>query len=785
VSFVDASAPGASPPGAAARRTDGLQRFLATRNAVVADDGVSAAGRRRSLSDLSDGWLGSLLGDVPGVSLVAVGGYGRREILPGSDLDLLLLHTPDADVDAAAAAVFYPVWDAGIPLDHAVRTVEQARAVARDDLKALLGLLDARHVAGDPELSRGLREGVLTDWRRTAPERLPQLVAMCRERAARLGEVADLLEPDLVAAYGGLRDTLVLRAVAASWLADRPHGGALDEAREWLLVVREALHRSTGRRLDRLVLEEQDGVAARLGLLDADALLRRVAEAGRVIGYACDVTWRDVDRAVAARSRRGRPAVRRPLVDGVVEHDGEAVLALDADPSRDAVLPLRAAAAAAQAGLVLSPHTLDRLAAECPSLPVPWPEEARHSLVSLLGAGRPAVPVWEALDAVGLIARWLPDWERVRHRPQRTPVHRHTVDRHLVETAVVAAGLTRRVSRPDLLLLAALFHDLGKGWPGDHSEAGATIARALGARLGLAEDDVATVERLVRHHLLLPEMATRRDPEDPATVAAVLDAVPTPEDLELLAALTEADATAAGPLSWTPFRAALVRDLVARTRAVLGGAPHPEPAGLDPWQATLAQLGEMAVLADAPDGNGSCRITVVAPDRPGVLAAVAGVLALHRLEVRGAQVQTVGATAVQVWRAVSAFGAPPADPVLRDDVRRAVEGRLDVASRLAARAQARRRTAVPVPPPRVDLVEGASRGATVLEVRAHDEPGLLHRVASAIAGCAVSVRSAAVETLGAEAVDVLYLVSPDDGPLDEAAAERVLDAVRDALAPAA
>ncbi len=141
---------------------------------------------------------------------------------------------------------------------------------------------------------------------------------------------------------------------------------------------------------------------------------------------------------------------------------------------------LRAAAAAAQAGLPLAPRTLDRLAA-CPPLPVPWPAAARDALIALLGAGQAAVGVWEALDQEGLVTALLPDWERVRNRPQRNPLHKFTVDRHLVETAARAAALTREVARPDLLLLAAFLHDIGKGWPGDHSVSGQVVARDVAA----------------------------------------------------------------------------------------------------------------------------------------------------------------------------------------------------------------------------------------------------------------------------------------------------------------
>lgn len=733
-----------------------------------------------------------------GYALVAVGGYGRQELLPGSDLDVLLLVDRRGDPGAVADAVFYPIWDAGLALDHSVRTLDEALRVAAGDLKVALGLIDARHVAGDEVLTQRLRADVRDGWRKQAGTRLPELAAMCRDRAASVGELAHLLEPDLVQAYGGLRDTLALRAVTASWIADRPRTGTVDLARQWLLTVRDALHRATARRQDRLLFENQDDVAGKLGLPDADALLRRVAEAGRTIAYASDVTWRDVERTLAGRQRRGRrrQLVRRPLADGVDEYDGEAVLSRDARPERDAVLPLRAAAAAAQAGIVLSPQTLARLAADCPPLPEPWPSPARDALASLLGAGPGIVAVWDDLEAAGLVVRWLPEWERIRYRATRTPVHRHTVDRHLVETAAVAARLTRRVARPDLLLLAALVHDLGKGVRGDHSEAGEPIAVALGTRLGLTDADAATLGRLVRHHLLLPETATRRDPDDPATLATVVDAVGTREFLELLACLTEADATAAGPVAWSPLRARLVGDLVERTRRVLAGAPPPEPARLTEEQSALASAGELAVrVVPAPDGDsgGLAVVTVVVPlggVRPGtaVLATVAGVLALHRLDVRTAGAYTVGDAVVLVWRVVPRRGGGPDEVRLREDLGRAFGGSLDLHERLAARSAEWRGRVVAHARPRVEPLRDVTDGATVLEVRAHDEPGLLHRVATAVSAPGVALRSAVVETLGSEAIDVFYLVDDAGAPLSAdaeaaavAAAKRAVGESDDAL----
>ena len=396
-----------------------------------------------------DRWLAELLGAEPGVALVAVGGYGRRELLPRSDLDVVLLHSGRDDIAGIADRIWYPVWDSGAELDHAVRTVPQARRVARSDLKVALGLLSARHVAGDPDLTERLRAGALEDWRAAAPSRLAELHAAHDERAKTFGELAFLLEPDLKEARGGLRDVHAIQAVAAAWVAPAP-GPRVRTAYEQILDARHALHEITGRRLDRLVLEEQDEVARALALLDGDVLLRMLAGAARTVAYAVDHAFRQADRVggrSGARRLRRRLPDRRPLADGVVEQDGEVVLARAADPAHDPVLVLRAAAAAAQAGLPLAPRALARLT-ECPPLPVPWPAAARDALLALLGAGQAAVGVWEALDTEGLVTALIPDWERVRNRPQRNPLHKFTVDRHLAEAAAHAAALTREVARP-------------------------------------------------------------------------------------------------------------------------------------------------------------------------------------------------------------------------------------------------------------------------------------------------------------------------------------------------
>ncbi len=725
----------------------------------------------------ADAWLTELLSDVEGVALVAVGGYGRGELGAGSDLDVLMLHDGRPDIVAVADKVWYPIWDSGQKLDHSVRTVKEAVSVAGADMKAVLGMLHARHIVGDPDLTARLRQHVLSEWRSRATKRLPELREMVRDRADRLGEVAFLLEPDLKDARGGLRDVHALEAIAAAWVAAGP-GATVKSAYRTLLDVRDVLQDVTTRATSRLVAQEQAAVAEHLGLRDADEVLRTVSQSGRAIAYASDLTWRSVEGAL----RRRPKAARKPLAAGIVEHDGEAVLARGVDPTSDPSLPVRAAAAAAQAGLPLAPPTVELLASRCPPLPVPWTPAARDSLVALLGAGEPTVVVVEALDQSGLMSKLIPEWETVRHLRQRNPLHRFTVDRHLVQTAVEAATLTREVARPDLLLLGALFHDIGKGADGDHSEAGARMIPPIARRLGLTERDSDTLVSVVRWHLLLPQTAIRRDLDDPATIALVADAVGTTQTLELLHALAEADARATAPGMWDDWKASLVNTLVERVGALLTGGEIPLPDDELPAPVLeMARRGQLAVVAEAT--NEASRITVIAPDRPGLLCRSAGVLALHRLGIRAATATSVGDTAVTIFDVDPAFLVEIDAGRIREDLRRALDGTLDVGQRLAKRAASAASAKTTLPAPRVLLATHASSSATVLEVRAHDQPGLLFTVTQTLAEHKLDVRSARIETLGAEVVDAFYVTDQRGAPLPPDRAEAVRRAVEQALAP--
>jgi [protein-PII] uridylyltransferase len=745
---------------------------------------LDSASLRRALQDLHEFWLttkASEIGITPtsGFAIVATGGLGRGELVPHSDLDLTLLHDnlPQETVSKVAEALWYPLWDANIRIDHSVRTVPEALKVAGEDISAGLAMLEARHIAGDSDLSSLLIGGARRQWRTGIASRFDELVEHTRARWERSGEIAHRAEPDLKCGRGGLRDVQLLNALAIAQLTDvYPNRssaspiGSLGDAHMALLNVRTELHRVAGRGRDLLLAQHADEIGAALHIGDRFDLARMLSDAARTISFYVDAGIRTAANALPRRGFAAlrRPA-RRPLDEGVIEFAGEVVLARDARPERDPGLILRVAAASATTGLPMSGSTLARLAESAPELRTPWPAEALKDLLVMLAAGPSAVATIEALDRTGLWGRLFPEWGAVRDLPPRDVVHIWTVDRHLVETVSKASAFTTQVSRPDLLLLGALCHDIGKGRGGDHSVIGAELATQIGTRLGLWPSDIETLSKMVRHHLLLPHTAVRRDLQDPATIASVVETLDgDPVLLELLAVLAQADSLATGPGVWGDWKATLIGDLVRRCKLVMAGEELPKPDPIDPRYLSLAAQVDVHVEMTQTDSPHIYNVTLIAPDRRGLLSKAAGVLALHSLRVHSASVNSHEGSAINTFVVSPRFGTPPAAELLRQQQLLALDGDLDVLEALdrrerdAAEHGTTRAGEIPAAVPINQVTaapvilwsDGARPGELVVQIRSTDRTGLLARLTAVFERDGVDIVWAKVTTLGSSVVDL-------------------------------
>lgn len=685
-------------------------------------------------------------------ALLAVGGYGRRELSPFSDLDVLLVHEKRHIDYSFVNALWYPLWDSGRRVGHAVRTPRETYSMIRTDLDTATALVTARVVAGDAALGQRVIERCTSILQKRGREWLGELHARVLERHKSAGEVAYLLEPDLKNGLGGLRDIHAMQwAYAVGFGVARADLRALDECNEILLHVRTALHNTTRRPGDILHLQDQSAVAREAGFSSDEELMATIATVARRVMWISDETWARLDPPASRTSRAA------PLAPGVVLVNGEVHLANDADPVRDPTLVLRIARVAARTQCRIDRDSLDKLGRCSITWPSPWPAGASDDLVALLLEGDNAIPVWEALEQHDLISRVLPEWSAVRCKPQRNAFHRFTVDRHLWQTAANAATLAATVTRPDLLVLAALFHDLGKGYPGDHTEAGLTLFKGIGPRIGLNAEEVRTVTSLIEHHLLLSDVATRRDISDDATITYVAKCVGTSSTLQLLYALTQADALATGPTAWGSWKAELVRTLVDRTEHVLAGKPIDSGTWrLFPDAGTLEVMARQLRDIQVQD----CAITVVSPDQPGLFTAVAGVLAIHGLDILSAE-----AHSDEQGMAASRFHlrTPPTDgwAELIRHVHLAFDGELDIDARLSERAAAysrrKRESARGPQPPVVLFHDEASSNATVVEIHAPDRIGLLRDITRVFMQQQLDIRHARIVTLGDNVADTFYL----------------------------
>ncbi len=738
-------------------------------------------------------------------------------------------------VRSLAERVFYPLWDARLSLGHAVRTVREALAEANAGIDTATSLLEARLLAGDPSLFEDLRYRLAAKVRAAPADLLRRVARADAERHARHGSAAHLMEPDVKECAGALRDVHSVGwaaralgrdgadALVTEGVLRAAERDALSAGEEFLLRVRSALHLAAGKRVDRLVLDEQPALAqefgygATAGLDAADALMRALFEHARHIQHVRELAFERVAERVGGERGRADPA-----------------------PPSSADEAMEVFARWAEGRASPSASLLDHLEALPLEDGAPWSPGTLRAFLRILLAGETGGRALEAMDRVGLLGRLLPEWLDVRCRPQRDPFHTFTVDVHLLRAAAEVAGLLagRGADDPlageavavvsgagagDVLFLGAFLHDIGKVGRGGHVETGPAVAASALERMGVegsARDDALF---LVREHLLLSNTATRRDLSDRALIRATAARIGTAERLAMLYLLTVADARATGPHATTTWRMALVRDLVtevervlergeveetaarsaARAREVrrlLGGEDDEEVgrflsrmperylASVDAssvaehFRLLHAGLGANEVRTAVAPGAGADthRLAVVAGDRPGLLAKIAGSLALAGLSILSAEVFTTDdGVVLDLFEVEPAFRGVVDEERwrrFRGDLRRAIEGRISLDYRVAEKGR-HYPVARPDLPTSVRVDNEASEGFSVVEVFAPDRVGLLFQVARTFHELELDVHVAKVATYGGRVVDAFYVRDLAGGKVDDEHAAEIERAI--------
>ena len=774
--------------------------------------------------------------------LVAVGGYGRGELAPFSDWDLWIVwHGRAGKEDEEEVARFVQaLWDLGAKIGHRIGDARELARAFSDDLHAATAAMEARLVAGDGAGHRALAERVRA-W--LARHRKDFALAKIREfEARREKQAASPMEPNVKEAPGGLRD-----AQAVFWIARALAGEGdlfrmvargllfarefdeLREAESFLWRVRIGLHWLAGRAQEVLSFEAQHELARRMGFADGErpgveafmrAYFRRSGRIARITGlFVADARARLVPRR--ARSR--------PLEDGFARRGDELVPAHPFVFREEPARLVLGFGLASEHGLAPSSALLRRAREDVHLIDdeVRADARARAAFLGILRRVRGVGATLRAMHTTGVLGRFIPEFRPAVGLGQFNRYHAWPVDEHTLRAVGEAERLLRAevrvphveeasalVARPDVLLLAVLFHDLGKAERGDHSDAGARLVRACAERLGLHEDSAALAEWLVARHLLMSETAQRMDITDPEVVRRFADEVGDEGRLAYLYLLTIADIRAVSPRTWTPWRATLLAELYDSTRAhlasgagrglaerlalrrrtavALSGLAAAEADGLLGLFAPEAvvripprRLARALAFLARTDGEGACLwhdaeyeetvACVAARDRPGLFADLATALANAGLSIADAQAESL-----QDGRALDLFvltrprGAPPGP----QDFER-IQARLLEALRRSPKPRRTRLRAdilmrrVPV---RVRKRPEAASRAFAVEVSAPDRPGLLAALARAIHAEGWGIRSAKVSTLGERAVDVFFL-EPPAGTSPEEAWPRLAEAL--------
>ncbi len=782
-------------------------------------------------------------------AVIGQGSYGRRELSPHSDLDILVVYPGAMSpfVETVAESLLYSLWDAGLQVGHAVRTPEECVALAKTDLTIKTALIDGRFVCGSPEVGAEFVEKVqdvvaATDVEGFVAAKLEE----SRERHERWGGSVFMLEPNVKEGQGGLRDLHTVDwitkvrtgVVGLEQLAEAEvlSEGELEEvlaARDFLFRIRNALHFLAGKQ-ENLNFDRQDIIAERFGYVaDGD-------------NTASDLLMRDYYRHASIISRTSADILDRlpsdsdksGLIDKLVSRTVRESVSIvrgriEAAPASfedDPVEMLRVIHDAQRNAVPLSNHTREAIRRHSARLDADFAED-EDAITVLLEVLRYKEGVYESLslmNRLGLLGRLVPEFGRLFCMVQHDYYHVYTVDEHSLigirelealrdgeyaKTSPLLTQIMRECDHPELLYLGMMFHDLGKGYGGDHDEKGALMVRDIAGRMGLHPDDIAALEFLVRHHLAMSHLAQTRDISDAMLVADFVKLVGDTQKLRLLYLLTFADMKAVGPKVWSGWKNDLLATLylqsiemfnkglvtqadlgdrveaikarvtaqvsgegdVARLKGYLDSMPDAyllstdRKSILDHWR-LYQSLGSALFTSGTrlfPE-RGFTIFTVCTPDQPGVFLRIAGALLANGLNVLGARLsKTEDDIVIDAFRIANNGGAAdPLDPQVWANVRESLQGvlsdELDVDILVAdarkstestiAGSKTRRRM-----PVKIEIDNDVSSDYTVLDIYAPDRPGLLFTVASCIYHLGLVIHLAKITTHVNRVLDVFYV----------------------------
>lgn len=779
------------------------------------------------------------------ISVLAVGGYGRAEMAPFSDVDLLFLTpwkvTPWAE--SVIESMLYMLWDLKLKVGHSSRTIEDCLRLGREDITIRTALLENRFIGGDAALGERLNATLRNDlFRTTGAEFIEAKLAERSERHRRQGGQRYVLEPNVKEGKGGLRDLQTLY-----WIAKYLHAvndtaelvklgmftaeeyAHFRDAEDFLWAVRCHLHLIAGRAADQLSFDAQVEVARRMGY--ADTAGRRAVEVFMQTYFRHATRVGEVTRifltALEARHAKPAPALKRlfrrrkPLIAPFTDDNGRINIADTRGFLADPLNFLRIFEEALRSGMLIHPDAMRVIAANLDRIDDKLQndrEAARIFVDLLLKHGNPERAL-RRMNELGVLAAYIPEFEPIVAMMQFNMYHSYTVDEHTIQVVSTLAQIERHELIEELplsshildegvnrrvLYIALLLHDIGKGRPEDHSILGAQIARKVAPRLGLSPEECDTVEWLIRNHLLMSDVAQKRDLSDPRTIRDFAKQVKTRKRLDLLTVLTVCDIRGVGPNVWNNWKATLIRRLHGDTthalehgleavnreqrsddaqkalREALTGweakdirtelARHYDPY----WQGLttgahvifaelLRGLGEDDIRIDLhldPDHDAT-RAAFALADHPGIFSRLAGALALVGANVVDARSYTSkDGYATDVFWIQDADGHPYEAarlPRLRQMIDKTLRGEVVAREALKDRDKIKKREREFRFPTHITFDNEGSDIYTMIEVDTRDRPGLLYDLTRALASAHIYIASAVIATYGAQVVDTFYV----------------------------